>query len=450
MNRWQRCAAAALAIAVTTAGTASSVSAQYRAPQPPAVPPQPPSQPSPGTEDDKTEPKTPREPAALVSGVSSFLGSGWHKAVVVDVVHENNVGFLSPPGPNDYFGSLRGSLVRWHTSARNDLRIALAGGGYAYANLKDRNRLDGSALVRGSSRLSERVTGGFGADFSMGHADTEQKLTAQGILLPPVGTTSGQLTASVRNQLSRRTSLAFDGLWQRVLFDSVLFLDTTLWSGEAALRTSVSTRDTFGLRSRYARWSDSRSTHQNPAAGLEYARQLGARLTGDINLGAGRDEFVWVAEGVELPPAVWQFDGSAGLTGQIRRSTIALRYSHALRPTVGLGVSEISDLVQLDCVTPVGQRLELQAAGSFGSRRDPRTASAQRETFYDLYFGTTYRIGPNTRAALGYRLRSRSARVSETIADNNRLSLSLVWEPRRLGMQPAGVDTRRATASPGM
>jgi hypothetical protein len=423
------CSRVAVAVVfVLVVGSAADGWAQYRAPAPVPTPtPAPPQQPdnAEGTGDSSTQSPEGKGLARAVATVPR--GSGWETGFTLDGAYEDNVGFLAPPGPNDQFGALSGSITHWRRTARSDINAGLNAAGYAYRELSNRNRFDWNTALRAGSRFTPRVAGSLDARFASGHADTEDVLINAGVLLPPVATTSSGVNATLTRLLHRRTSLNLSGGWSQILFDSPLFVDTTDVTAEVGASWRAAARDTIGLRMQYRRWWDSLTTRENPGVGFVYSHDFGGGLSVGTVLGAARDRYVRVATGATPTGGGWSFDGSARLSGRVRRSTLSLDYQHGLRPTPGVGISEVSDVLSLGATIPIHLRYELLASGAGSYRRDPRPDSSQSYKNYDVYVGAASRLGRKVRLVAGYRFRARTTSVGASRAENNRFSLSLVW-----------------------
>jgi hypothetical protein len=423
---------------------ASTATAQYRAPVPPpveAVPVPPPNEPTPV--DEKKAPadetKAPPRDARPVGAALGLPSGGWDKEFVIDALLEKNVGFVSPPGPNDASGSLRATLVRWQRSARTNLRLTLDGAGFAHVELHDRDRIDVEGLLQLDSRLSTRTSGSLSARFAHGHTDTESMLVAQGVVLPPARMDSGQVGGILTRQLGERTAASVDAGWDSARFDSPFLLDMTTWTGGATVKRILSTRDSLSALARIQRFDDGVTIRQIPALSLQLAHSIGAKLKLDLGAGYNEELSTRVTDGAALPSRRG-FMGSVGLAGQIRRATIVARYSHELRPPIGLGVTVLTDVFTLDATVPIGRYFALLASGGFSMNREPAAGTGYDNT--DMYMGASYFLGRNTQLVLGYRLRKRGTFPAGESARNDRASVSLVWSPGRPA-SGSGTPTRR-------
>jgi hypothetical protein len=132
----------------------------------------------------------------------------------------------------------------------------------------------------------------------------------------------------------------------------------------------------------------------------------------------------------------WTAHVAAGVSAVMKRSFVSLRYEHGLRPTPGLGVTELTDLFSLGAVMPVGGRLEVMVDGSFALREDRREARLARTREGDVFAGAALRLARRLRLVLGYRFRYRYSALQDQTIRNNRGSVSLTWGPASLVGSP--------------
>lgn len=391
-------------------------SAQYRAPEPvpePAPPAPPPVDPS----------GPPPEAALLDAAPAAPLGTGWDTQLVLDGVWEENVGFQSPPGPGDFYGGLRASVGRWRRSTRGEVRITADGAGYLYRELSELNRADGAATINATTRFSSRVEGALSGTFSYGHTDTEDLIINEGLVLPPVRTQTGGAGGGISWWVAERTTLALDGSWQRVWFDSDELLETQSARASLALSHRLGSRDMVSVEAAFLRTEDDLSVRRDPTLVLGYQRNLTRGLTLGINAGSSRNEVLETDDPEPVVPQ-WNFTGGASLQGWVRRTSLTLRYEHGLRPAPGLGVTELTDLVNFAATVPVGRSLQLLLSGAAALRGEP---GAPRSRDSDVFAGLAARLARPLRLVVGYRFRVRDGRDATEAVRNDRASASLVW-----------------------
>jgi hypothetical protein len=431
-QRRHRSAAFLLAVLGSALG-AGTAAAQYQAPAPVPLGPLEPT-PAGGA------PNNPgvAAPAGLV--VPAVFGSGWDKQFVVGGAWENNVGFVTPTGPDDFFGSLQASLAYWLHNTRQTLRLTFDGDGAVYAQLHDHNRLYGSGTVNWTSRLSQETSLTLGGAAASAHSDTQDILVGQGIVLPPVRTTSGNAHLGLTTRLGQRTNATIDGSWQKITFDSTLYLPTTDWTAGLNLSRTLSPQDTLTARGAYRLSVTTASRRQLPSFELDLAHRLQSGLAISLGAGAGHEDVTPLGSTVTPATASWQFNGTAGLAGRIHRTTLSAVYSHGLQATPTLVYNEVVDVLTLSLTMPVGRWWQVLAGGAGSYRRQPQAgALAYRTT--DMFAGVSRTIGREASVALEYRFRSRSQPSPAPLIRNDRASASLIWSPGR-SPGPATVPAR--------
>jgi hypothetical protein len=362
--------------------------------------------------------------------VTAPRAGGWEPLIVIEGVYEQNVGFTAPPGPDDYFGSIQGSLTRRKGTARTDMRLTLDGAGYAYGEQTSRNRADGGVGLRISSQLTPRVQGRLQGRFGYGHSDTEGALIDNALLLPLVRTITSSAGGELSWRLGERTTWALEAGWQRIDFDSGVLLDTQTWTAITGLSRRISEGEALSLRATLTRIVDDVSTRHEPKATVGLSSRLSRNVFLDLSAGAGRTQTL---SGTELQPQQWSAQAAASLTVYVRNGQLSLSYEHGLRPTTGLGVTEITDLVGVNAVLPIGRKLELLARGSFAIRGATGNEGARRSREADAFTGAALRLARRLHLVAGYRFRYRSDPFQEPGTRNNRGSLSLAWGPEYLG-----------------
>jgi hypothetical protein len=212
---------------------------------------------------------------------------------------------------------------------------------------------------------------------------------------------------------------------QRTEFESERYLDTTTGMGSVSLSRRVSLRDELSLGGTVRRTEDEQSVRQGPTLLAGYGHRFGESLRLRLSLGAGREETV--ASASAQPPAPrWDLSAEATLEGRIRRSTVTFRYLHGLQPTIGLGVSQVSDTFNLGLNVPVGRRLELVASGTFWTRNNPSSPDLPSLQDWDAYLGASVRMARRLRLVLGYRFRVREDSVGTV--QNDRATVSFAYE----------------------
>jgi hypothetical protein len=277
-----------------------------------------------------------------------------------------------------------------------------------------------------SSRVDGRISGGLTA----AHSDSDASLIGEGILLPLDRTRSADAAVGLTWRTAARTSLVFDGTWLRTDFQSDSYLDTTYWTGAVSLAHRVAPRDELSLNGVYRETRDDLTTRRGPTLTAGYAHTFGPALaTSSLRLrldaGAGREENLANAP-TGTNSSGWDFYGAALLTGQFRRSSVSLGYRHGRRPQIGLGISEVSDTVNLDLTIGAARWLDLLARGAVSFYSDPDLPTRQDA---DVYLGAASRLSRRLRLILGYRFRVRDTSPGQV--RNDRATVSLAYERGR-------------------
>lgn len=421
----------ALALASLLVLCAAPARGQFRPPEPAPTPQEPaptPQEPAATPPDQRVPPAEPGAPGP--TDIRGERPGGWQPLIVLEGVYEQNVGFSTPPGPNDTLGSIQASLSRWRRTPRGDVRLTLEGAGFAYNELSNRNRVDGGGALEIRSRLTHRMQGGLKGRFKYAHSDTESSLIENAVLLPLVRTISYGLDGNLSWRLGDRTTWILDAGWRRIDFDSDTLLDTQTWTAGTSLARRLSEGESLSLHAMLVRIEDSTSTRNDPSASLALSSQLSRRVSLDLSAGAGSTQTV-TEFGPQ--PREWSAQAAASLTVSVRNGQLSLRYEHGLRPTTGLGITELTDLVGVRAVLPIGRKLELLARGSFAFRGKAENAGARRSREADAFAGAALRLARRLRFVAGYRFRHVDDPLLGAATRNNRASLSLAWGPESLG-----------------
>jgi hypothetical protein len=419
-RRWLR---AGPAVALLGILGPSSIYGQYRPPEPAPTPQEP-----------VSTPAAPAKPAAAIyTEFRPERTAGWEPLFVAEGVYEQNVGFTTPSGPDDSFGSIQASLTRWRRTERGEVRLTLDGAGYLYGQVQSQNRVDGGVAFRVRSQMTRRVRGSLSGRFTYGHSDTYRWLVDNAAVLPLVRTLAGDVGGDLAWRLGKHTDLSFAGAWRRVDFDSDALVDTELWTASTSLSQRISERESLSLSGQLMRVEEGASTRLEPRASFGFMSRLSKGVSLDLSAGAGRSETI---AGVEAEPLGWTAHVAAGVSAVMKRSFVSLRYEHGLRPTPGLGVTELTDLFSLGAVMPVGGRLEVMVDGSFALREDRREARLARTREGDVFAGAALRLARRLRLVLGYRFRYRYSALQDQTIRNNRGSVSLTWGPASLVGSP--------------
>jgi hypothetical protein len=419
-HRRHRSAAILLAVlgCVLAAGTAT---AQYQVPAP--VPLGPVILPPEGG--------VPDNQGGAVPGLiaPTTFGSGWEKQLVVGGAWENNVGFVTPTGPDDFFGSLQASLGYWFRNTRQTFRLVVDGDGALYAQLHNHNRLDGSGTLNWTSRLSPATSLTLSGGAASAHSDTQDILVGQGIVLPPVQTKSGNAHLGLTTRLGQRTNATIDGFWQRMTFDSTLYLPTTDWTGSLSVSRTLSQQDTLTARGSYVVSLTTVSRRQLPSLMLDLVHNLASGLSLTAGAGAGHDDVTPLEPGFAATQS-WQFTGTAGASGRIRRTTLSAVYTHGLQATPAQAYNDVVDQLTLSVTMPLGRWWQVLAGGAGSYRRQPQTLGDFHYRTADVFAGVSRTLGREASLALEYRYRNRSQAPAGSIR-NDRASASLIWTPGR-------------------
>ena len=240
----------AVAVLAAVCGLAAPAFAQYRPSEPPPEP-VPEAAPAPAS--------TPEGPASVQTTAARPPGWSWEPGFVLDASYEENVAFTQPPGPNETFGALAASLARVRRGPRSSFRLAVTGVGYLYPQTHGQDRVDAFASLSTQGPLSRRVDGRLRGNYDFAHTDSESSLIYSGVLLPLVRTQTAGAGAGLTWRLARRTSLALDGTWLQVNFESGPYIDTTTWGGLVLLSHQVARRDSLSLQGSFTR-TDSRGS----------------------------------------------------------------------------------------------------------------------------------------------------------------------------------------------
>lgn len=281
--------------------------------------------------------------------------------------YATNVDFVTPEDPGDTGLVGRASLAHTRRSERGEVNFSLQGGGVHYRELTDANHLDGAAGLGFRYRLSSRASLGLDASASYLNSDVSQTLIGAGLQLPRTQTLGygGGLRLDVSP--GERTSLGLSVRYDDLDFDAPELLDTESAHAGLVLSRRMSARSSLSLSYGFLRTNDLSQGFDSHEAALGWSRILAPRLTLSLAGGPGYARDPLAGDQGER----WYYYGTAGLTGQIRRSTVNLQLRRSSNPAYGLGGNRLSYGASFSAGIPFGRRARLALTGVHTWSEDP-------------------------------------------------------------------------------
>lgn len=294
--------------------------------------------------------------------------STWQVLLGLYGTYDTNVDFLSPDGASAAGLSGRASVAHTRRSPRGQFSFTLRGGGVRYWELTEANRFDGSAGFGASYQLSPRATLSFNAGGSYMNTDLSQILIAAGIQLPRSQTLDYGGGFGLDLRPGEQTTLGLSARYDRVDFDAPELFDTEAGNAIFSLSQRLSARSTLSLTYGFLRTKDLTGGFDSHQAALGWSRTLGKRLTLSLASGAG---YAIEPQTEGSPAERWYYYGTAGLSGQIKRSTLSLQLRRSANPAYGLGGNRLSYGAALSAGIPFGRRAHLSLGGVHTWSEDP-------------------------------------------------------------------------------
>ncbi len=297
----------------------------------------------------------------------------WKIAFSAHGAFESNPLLTTSDQTADESGRLRVALDRAWSSGHGTLTLSGEGSALAYRELSDLNHLAWTVGLRGTYAASRRVALRADGSARSDYTSETTTLTDAGIVLPQVLTRSYVASAGGTWRLSRRVSAMLDGRYDRVLFDSDLYLGGSTLVARPALSIGFGSDDRVILGYEYQRQDrDSGDAGLTRAGGSQ-----GLVASWILSLGHGAQ--ATLAGGVTRLEAGDQTDtsptGSAGLVVKQGRHGLTASYARTAALAYGFGRSSLTDSASLGDTYAVSPRTSL-AARVFTSRyTDPGDTS---------------------------------------------------------------------------
>jgi hypothetical protein len=314
--------------------------------------------------------------------------------------YDSNVDFETPNGPGDYWGSLRASVGRNWRNPHG--QVSLLAGGYAvgYQDFRDSSHADGSLALNINEALSPKVgftLGAFGAYESTANSVT---LASLGLQLPLTQSYNYGGTTGFDFKLGQRTSMHLSGGYNAVDFEDPRLVDSQSFTGGATLSRRLSPHDEFGINYGFLRTKDSDAvpldTH---SATLGWNRILSRHMSLALTGGVGYNP------AFETRAQQFYFQGSFGLRGQWRHSSLNFQVGQSVSPAYGLGGNQLSDSVSLSAVVPFGKSVHFTIGGNHTWVRD-RSTNGTNYNSDDVDTSLDFKLSRHAGLALAYGFRS--------------------------------------------
>ncbi len=262
----------------------------------------------------------------------------------------------------------RGSVSHTHRGPRNELSFSMQGGGVYYREHTDANAADGSVQLATSHKFSRRANLKFDANAAYVTTDLSRILVDTGLQLERSQTQNYGGGVGFDLTTGKRTTLGLNARYDRVDFDDPQLIDTESGTAGVSLSRRYSSRSSLSLLYNFIRTNAIRYGYDSHQASLGWSRALTRRLTFSLASGAGY--------ALEPPLDDRRADrlyyyGTAGLSGQVRRSTVNLQLRRSINPAYGLGGNLLSYGAALSAGIPVGRHINLAMGGVHTWSEDP-------------------------------------------------------------------------------
>ena len=287
--------------------------------------------------------------AASAAAQTAKPADAWTLTVRAEGAYESNPLYTAAEVQDDFVTRWGAGVSRRLGSKRGHLEVDFEGGMLAYRTYGELDRFTWGAGLRGTRRLSRRVSLGVDARGSQGYARDNPLATEAGVIPPYALTRTDAGNASLTYQLSRGWQGRLRVHGERFDFGSAALQNGWTAVARAGMQHGSSRSSTTGAYAELERTS---------TAGLEYGIQrlaatwggtLTRGLTAELEAGAAIYRVVGGTSGDPATDAARVTPtAGVGVDVRVRRHSLGARLERRVGQTYGLGTVGISRVASLE------------------------------------------------------------------------------------------------------